>query len=360
MEGVHRDLFGDQEKLRARLTELGIMTEGMTLAGMENQARDINESVIEKAARSVDELRRTFSVEEGPALKRSSTTYFNLPNLPTLIDHPEEERREVLPRVSTGLTTLNLSYDGTGDVYDFIDRIAVLKAARRLDESLLVGSFVDLLKGAAYTWYRPYMGKFRSWDSLRAALIERFGNEEREDAIMDELRARMQAADESIRGYVDEMRAIASKLETAMPDKRLFKFVVRGLRRDYMPTVAVVPEGDLIKLTYEGRRFERMTAENVASREADLSQSKVEKAEPNEGRRRTWRPAAQNQVAAVGASRPLGCYGCGSVDHMRRDCRNRRGIRCFGCGAPGVVRKQCGKCNAKGEGPAVKQNPKNV
>ena len=50
--------------------------------------------------------------------------------------------------------------------------------------------------------------------------------------------------------------------------------------------------------------------------------------------------AGQPGSAGVGQQKKA-CFGCGSTDHMRRDCPNPRKIKCYGCGGEGHIRRNC-------------------
>lgn len=249
-------------------------------------------------------------------------------NLPSF-NAMNELVRKNLPASSIKLPDLKRSkivFEGKTCVREFITQVEEYFLYKNFDESLLVGSFSDLLSGSAAKWFRTIRFNIASWTELKVALLKRFDKLEFDYFLEYELRTRKQKFSESLPDFITELMDMASRLATPISESVVITIVKHNMLPIYTPYVVGRHIASLDCFMNLGKELEIFV--NRKSLKEPFKPFKVEKI----------------QSSAVKTENPL-CLKCQSSGHTYRDCATIPGMICFKCKKLGVITKFCDVCN---------------
>jgi hypothetical protein len=231
----------------------------------------------------------------------------------------------------TGLSSLNLHFDGQTEIRDFLDDLELLKRTRCIPENLLLNSFADLLRGTALLWYKPLLTSFKSWTDLKTALLERFGDECYEERILELIKTRSQKSSETMADYIDVIRYFVSKLTTKPSEEFLLKNISKNARTEYRTVIGARQLKSIQELLLNAKNWETLFPLNLS----ESSMDKIPKNNSNKSKNNKFYPKIANVEADVV------CLKCKSKGHTYRQCTKIKYILCFNCGLKGNLTKDC-------------------
>lgn len=245
---------------------------------------------------------------------------------------------QVLPRLPTArhppcynnslsLSKWKLSYDGHTCVRDFFVSLDECIAAYDVQEEYVVRRFHEVLSGHALKFYRSIRNDTLTLSNIKEIFIRTFGPVDFDDTTERELRNMKQKANQPIREFLIEVRALNSKLALPLSDRALLPIIKFNLHPRYALCLSTNRISDLDTLLEIATNFEAYDhpTQKAFSREhlAICSTS--------------------NNVSV--ASTSALCPKCDKPGHSYRSCPNIPGQICFKCKRHGFLTRDCPVCS---------------
>ena len=173
----------------------------------------------------------------------------------------------------------------------------------------------------------------------------------------------------SVEEYFLKVKNLCSEIleldaEEPVSDARLQRYLIRGLRKDFMPFVSLIQrwakQPTIIELenllSNQEALIKRMTSSN------ELSTKSKDVLYVKDQRRQNFHsePSSSNgnQFRSESSKKPFKvCYKCGKPGHFKRDCRVK--VVCDRCGKPGHIKPNCRVKMQESEANAVHKNSSN-
>lgn len=258
---------------------------------------------------------------------------------------------------SFNINSLNLKFKGDTCVRTFLTRLEELRVARQIPEGRIFRSFPEILDGPALSWFRSNRVNFSSYSEVTRALKDDFDIPDLDFKLLQEIRARTQAKNETIVSFVSTVLGMFERLNKEVSEADKLDILTRNIRPEYSRELALQDISSVSQLKSLCKRIELMKVRADQFREpsssivntsyTDTSSKPVGK----EQYRRNFIPkhttnvSTKSYVAAV--AQPVSkqpCFRCGLTNHPTRMCRKSRELVCFKCGEKGVRVPECPKC----------------
>jgi hypothetical protein len=251
------------------------------------------------------------------------------------------------------INALNLKYKGDTCVRVFLTRLEELRVARRIPEKQIYHGFPEILDGPALSWFRSNRAKLLSYQEVIEALKDDFDIPDLDYKLLQEIRARTQAKDETIVFFVSTVLGMFARLSREVSEEEKLDILLRNVRPDYSQELALYDITSIQQLKTYCKRLEvaRVKAENFREPSSSNVKKNSSGAFPsmnpvrnNFNSKQTY-PNTKSFVSSVGQSTPRSpCFRCGLTNHSTNVCRKSRDIVCFRCGEKGVRTPDCPKC----------------
>lgn len=247
------------------------------------------------------------------------------------------------------VNSLNLKYSGDSCARTFLTRLEELRVARKLSEEVVFRGFPEILEGPALSWFRSNKCKLTSYSVVVEALREDFDIPDLDYQLLQEIRARTQAREETIVVFVSTILGMFERLSKPVPEEEKLDILMRNIRPDYSRELALRDVTSIDQLKKDCKRIELAKIKADQFREPSSSTSGTRR--PTLGSRnrfdtdtrRTYKSSPQVAAVDQGAS-SRACFRCGSDGHPTRTCHVSRDLVCFRCGEKGVRAPECPKC----------------
>lgn len=304
-----------------------------TLGSMDHPPALVEENA-DHLGLSTSGLRDSF-INDMPA--HSSAAALNLPSFNAM----NENIRKGLPACTRSrlpdLKRSKINFEGKTCVREFIIQVEEYFLYKNFDESLLVGSFSDLLSGSAAKWFRTIRFSISSWNELKVALLKRFDKLEFDYFLEYDLRTRKQKLNESLPDFITELMDMASRLSSPVSESVIITIAKHNMLSIYTPYVLGKTISSLECFINLGKELEVFV--NKKPLKDSYKSFKVEKIQSN----------AVNSNEVV-------CLKCKSIGHTYKNCSSIPGIICFKCRKLGVITKFCDVCNLDQKNSAESKN----
>jgi hypothetical protein len=230
-----------------------------------------------------------------------------------------------------------LVYDGRGPVHDFVFRLQELKDSSEVSDSELLRNAVHLFSGEALMWFRTNRTRFYAFEDLVESLKDEFQPVEYERCLLNQIRARLQDKNESIRSYVNIMESLFLRLTVPITDAEQLDIIMTNMSPYFISRLALTEVRTVREL------------KNICAR-LEVSKFKCE----NRGFLNIGRePVIPNFCTGISNSIPStsdvrqgqnrdmpSCGKCGGNHHHSR-CDAYPTTVCFRCKRPGVLTRNC-------------------
>lgn len=331
----------------------------------------LKSELVAKILAALDNLEQTFNADPNlstslglnltqvgninqPSANRSSPISQPAQHNPTLFTN---NNLTVQPSTSTGNSSSNnfskhlpiykwdIKFNGDSDeltVYEFLDQIKELCAARKVSENQIFDSAYELFTGKARTWFVNNKSRFNDWQSLTDLLISHYSSPDYRSRLFENILRRTQDVKESIVDYMNCMKSMFRRYGTISEEMQL-DIIVRNLAPFYtsqLPEVFSLQELESECIKLETKKFR---VENYKS----PSQKDIEYVDPAFAFKSVRKsPKQVNEInSVVTPVKGIVCFNCRKPDHLYRNCQEPRVKHCFKCGFPGVTIKTCKQCN---------------
>ncbi|KAK5650235.1 hypothetical protein RI129_001264 [Pyrocoelia pectoralis] len=158
----------------------------------------------------------------------------------------------------------------------FLERVEVLRKARRVSQSILLESGIDLFTGRAYQFYLDYREEVNTWEELVALLKEEFHTSDYNERLFEEIKKRTQGPDESVGIYIAVMTGYFKRLTCSVSEATKLKILMRNLAPFYQSQLGLVDILSIAELKRLCRRLEERRTEVDNYRSPSLRTSLLE------------------------------------------------------------------------------------
>lgn len=228
----------------------------------------------------------------------------------------------------------------------FLERIEELRLSRGASFDALFRSAAELLTGRALTWFRANKTGMTGWTDLVRELQKEFLPPDYDERLLEEIKRRTQAKEETMGMYVASMEGLFRRLTEPVDEASRLRVLRRNLAPFYLEHLGAKEPKTISELLEWGRSLEltRSRVENYVPPPNRRSNKLMEPdlAFVGEASKTTVAAAAKApQVSGGRATRK--CWNCGGTDHRTNRCPQP--TKCFGCGRPDTFRARCPVCN---------------
>ncbi|XP_058810589.1 uncharacterized protein LOC131675574 [Phymastichus coffea] len=131
----------------------------------------------------------------------------------------------------------NLKFDGTEkeDVRDFFRKAEQMQKSAGLTKNDMVRGFHMLVENGAAAHYRRNESKWATYDEIRVNMIKEYSDELYTERKNDEVRARKQQQNESVREYIDALMILFDEMDEPVTDEKKKERIYKNILPDYMP-----------------------------------------------------------------------------------------------------------------------------
>lgn len=230
-----------------------------------------------------------------------------------------------------------ISYDGRSPVYDFIVGIKELMFSSGVSESEFLRNVVHLLSGEAVMWYRNSRTHINSFADFENLLSMEFQPVENERCLLNQIKARLQGQNESIKSYINIMESLFSRLTRPLPDAERLEIIMTNMDPFYISRLALTDVGsthdlkaicsrlEVAQFKCQYRGFSNCGNQSVIP---DFLQ-----AQPTAG-------SSNQRIEPQRMPSAIRCLKCDGPHHFSK-CNVYVGRHCFRCRKPGVDTQSC-------------------
>lgn len=249
----------------------------------------------------------------------------------------------------------NLSFDGTGNVHNFIERVNDLSLSRNVSTASLFSSAVELFTGHALDWFRVNRSSFNSWTDIVNALKEEFELLDHERRLVAQIRATYQHQKENLGSFITRVLILNNQLSSKLPDDEILEILQCNMLPRYIQKLSLSVISDINCLKSFGKMIELADSRSDSrpspqiantSYNNNVSHSSSNNAFSRGNNRRSQnfnnvrfdRSANQNNLDNTNFRNHRQ-----SFEFNKRSPSNMysREVRCFRCGRPGVKAPSC-------------------
>ncbi|XP_075145831.1 uncharacterized protein LOC142220532 [Haematobia irritans] len=249
------------------------------------------------------------------------------------------------PRIN--LKDWNVTFNGEGNVSDFIFKIDVLTQRTQCPLDYLLNNFQIFLTGKAETWYWLYMRQYpqTTYSQLKSALTSEFGNLENDNEIRIRISTRKQHLKETYDDFHSIIIQMNSRLRNPMDDASLIEIIKKNVLPELKVMLVIVNPKSLGELRDLARTFEKVVRENKthSHRTRQVDELSVDNGDDLED---DFDP----QVDAIRVARShvkgdysrIKCWNCLQMGHSYIYCPDEtRRVFCYKCGRKDVTTPKC-------------------
>lgn len=274
----------------------------------------------------------------------------------------------IRPETHVPVYKWNITFDGSSNVLDFLERLEELRLSRGVDKEQLLRSAPELFTDSALIWYRSIRYSVCDWDNLVRQLKKTFLPCDYEFDLKEEISRRSQGAEEKLAIYVSVMENLFNRLSDKPSEAERVKLIRRNLLPACQRALAFHSINSISDLIQFGSKWEE--ANDRALRFQPPSQNQNQFLGPHLSYHRPTRDkkchtsfhgvqvedrscseavanGGSGKVAGDLNSRALQCFNCGSQGHLYRECPRPMQKRCFRCQTPNCTVRTCRNCNQK-------------
>lgn len=137
------------------------------------------------------------------------------------------------------INSLNLKYKGDTCARIFLTRLEELRIARKIPEQRIYCGFPEIFDGPALSWFRANRTELLTYRDVVKALKEDFDIPDLDYKLLQEIRARTQAKDETIVFFVSTVLGMFERLGKAIPESEKLDILTRNMRPEYSKDLAL-------------------------------------------------------------------------------------------------------------------------
>lgn len=254
-----------------------------------------------------------------------------------------------------------LHFDGDNShlpVEDFIFRLEHLKTRHEMPWEEILRDFQLLMTGQAKEWYWLFIKTHTNynWETLRAALLQRYQSARSDLEIMRDLVERRQQPGETIDAFFHAMGDMRSRLSIAISEDQMVKMLKKNLKESVARHVYQMAVRNVEELRREcldaEKTFGRRDKPPFPVTSNRYMRPVNELYEPELQAENSWEEVEALQVPQMQTKRTLVCWNCGQEDdHTWWYCPEPQSkIFCYKCGKPDVKLVDCPKCTQGNQG----------
>ncbi|XP_049874600.1 uncharacterized protein LOC126372767 [Pectinophora gossypiella] len=243
------------------------------------------------------------------------------------------------------LNSLNLKFKGDSCVRVFLARLEELCSARNILVDDIYTGFTDLVDGPALCWYRANKCRFSNYSELVSALKSDFDLPDYDFRLLEEIRSRTQAKDESIVIYLSIILGMMSRLSKELSESDKLDIILRNIRPEYSREIRMIDVTTIQQLQQIGKRLELSKHRIDNFIEPNFSKNSVAPDFNFKCKPKSSRDFSKN-IPVASVIRSSTCFRCGGTNHSTNRCNASKEVVCFKCGKKGVKAPLCPNCNS--------------
>lgn len=252
----------------------------------------------------------------------------------------------------------NVKFDGSENLYSFLEEIEELSSSRNVSQLDLFNSAHELFSGSAKVWLRRVKPTVHSWEELVQLLKQFYLPTDPEEALWEQIKLRRQGNKEPVHVYIAVMDTYFSRLSEEPSETTKIKFIKRNLCEKYAEKLTLIKIDTISQLLSncklidddETARKHIPKSKSTFSLGPDLayidnslpgsscSSSTFSNNSKNNTSQKSGRPQTKS-------SNSISCWNCKGMGHSFTKCPSKRTKFCFKCGAPNYTVKNCIKCS---------------
>lgn len=251
-------------------------------------------------------------------------------------------------------------------VENFLYRIEALTShTLQGDFDLLCRNASSLFEGKAADWFWRYHRSVHSvnWHDLCRALRQQYSDSRSDVDIRELIRDRKQRQGESFDNFYESVVQLTDRLREPLSCDMLVEILRRNLLPEIQHEILNLKITSLQELRDICRRREFFLQDVRRKHGLDFSK-------PTQSSKRVCEVDelvteedmgsfidSNEQVAGIS----LNCWNCHQAGHRYQECLADRSVFCYGCGTPNIYKPNCRKCsskNWKSSAPPSAQNQK--
>ena len=240
------------------------------------------------------------------------------------------------------LNSINLKYDGTTCVRNFVKRLEELRLSRGYSETQIYNGFVEILEKSALDWFRCNKPKYTNYRSIVKHLQIDFDLPDLDYQLLNTIRNTKQSSNQTLTTFIYSILGMFNRLNRTIPDQDKLEILLHNVRPEYIKELAMRDINSIEELQTIGRKLElAWTMSNTASSSTDRQPKQVGSVDKSKSKYNS-------------NSNRMFCSSCKMNNHNTTDCYknknksrnfNNKLIKCFGCGKPNVTKPNCPNCN---------------
>lgn len=216
------------------------------------------------------------------------------------------------------------------------DHLDIKQWLRNIEELAEIYGWTDLMK-LAYTrrllsgsaqLFVEYERCARTWDGLKTALIDEFGDKVDSFQVHRELHERKKRADETYQQYVYQMVKIAAQAD--VDTAAVIQYIIQGIKDEAANKNYLYEARTIKELRDRLKRYEK-TKQEVQSKNKPID-------------KKDFRGSVKKITQTATSEKQRRCFNCGETGHVSTVCPVKdKGAKCFKCSGYGHIAAKCPK-----------------
>ncbi|KAF6215525.1 hypothetical protein GE061_010280 [Apolygus lucorum] len=155
------------------------------------------------------------------------------------LQQPYDQHRHDRSKLKLYKWGLKFSGDGTDELTlnKFLEDVEQRRLSRGLTRDDVFHSFGDLLDGSAQIWYRANRHRFLTWADLLQALRKCFLDPDFDDKLLEEIKNRTQANNESPEIFFAKVKCLFGRLSYPLNEAEKLKIIEKNLKPEHLPFI---------------------------------------------------------------------------------------------------------------------------